>query len=55
MSWLTTAKLALALAAAVLFALGIRSDLQQLRWAAMGLLAAAVLLRVFDRPGKGPG
>lgn len=49
MTPLTTAKVALALSAAVLFALSIRTDYQALRWAAMGLLAVAVLLRFFDR------
>jgi hypothetical protein len=46
---LTTVKLALALAAAILFTLGIRNDSPQLRWAAIGFLAAAVLLRFFKK------
>ncbi len=46
---LTTAKLALTLAAAVLFGLGIRSDSPALRWAAIAFLVIAVLLRFFDR------
>lgn len=49
MTPMTTAKLALVLMAAVLFALGVRSDMPQLRWAAIAFLAAAVLLRFFDR------
>ena len=49
MTPITTAKLALALIAAILFVFGIRGDLPQLRWAAIAFLAAAVLLRFFDR------
>lgn len=49
MSPFTTAKLALATAAAVLFGLGSRNDVAPLRWAAIGCLAMAVLLRFFDR------
>lgn len=49
MTPLTTAKVALALIAAVLFALGMRSDFPALRWAAIAFLTAAVLLRFFDR------
>jgi len=46
---ITTAKVALTLIAAVLFALGMRTEYSVLRWAAIGFLAAAVLLRFFDR------
>ena len=53
MTPITTAKLALALMAAVLFALGVRSDFPQLRWAAIAFLAVAVLLRFFDRTRSG--
>ena len=38
-----------ALMAAILFGYGVRSDMPQLRWAAIAFLAAAVLLRFFDR------
>ncbi len=55
MTPLTTAKVALTLAAAVLFVLGIRTELSALRWAAIALLTAAGLLRFFDRNGKGKG
>jgi len=48
---ITIAKLALALMAAILFAYGIRNDIPQLRWAAIAFLAAAVLLRFFDKRG----
>ena len=46
---MTIAKLALALMAAILFAYGIRNDIPQLRLAAIAFLAAAVLLRFFDK------
>jgi hypothetical protein len=49
MTPITAAKLALALMAAILFAYGVRTDLPQLRWAAIAFLAAAVLLRFFDK------
>ena len=49
MTPITAAKLALALMAAILFAYGVRSDLPQLRWAAIAFLAAAILLRFFDK------
>ena len=49
MTLLTTAKVALALAAAVFFALGVRGDNPVLRWAAIGCLTVAVLLRFLDR------
>jgi len=49
MSPFMTAKIALALAAAVLFGLGIRNDNPALRWAAIAFLAIAVLLRFFDK------
>ncbi|MEO8195027.1 MAG: hypothetical protein ABI681_14335 [Gemmatimonadales bacterium] len=48
MTPITTAKLALALIAAVLFAYGVRGDVPALRLAAIGFLALAVLLRFFD-------
>lgn len=46
---ITTVKIALALAAAILFGLGIRTDLPALRWAAIAFLAIAVVLRFFDK------
>lgn len=49
MTPMTTAKLMLALVAAILFAYGARNDIPVLRWAAIAFLAAAVLLRFFDR------
>lgn len=49
MTSLTTAKLSLALIAAILFALSIRMDSSPLRYAAIGFLAAAVLLRFVKR------
>jgi hypothetical protein len=45
----TTAKFTLALAAAILFGLGIRNDVPPLRWAAIACLALAVILRFFDK------
>jgi hypothetical protein len=45
----TVAKLILALIAAILFGLGVRSDLPQLRWAAIAFLTLAVLLRFADK------
>ena len=49
MAPMTVAKLALALMAAILFALGVRNDVPQLRWAAIAFLSIAVLLRFLDR------
>ena len=46
---LTTVKIALALAAAILFGVGIRNDNPALRWSAIAFLAIAVLLRFFDK------
>ncbi|HVF39336.1 MAG TPA: hypothetical protein VM939_05500 [Gemmatimonadaceae bacterium] len=54
MTPLTIAKLALALTAAILFGLGVRTDLPALRWAAIGFLTFAVLLRFFDKKRKDP-
>lgn len=53
MTPLMTVKIALALSAAVLFALGIRAESPTLRWAAIACLTIAVLLRFFDRK-RGP-
>jgi hypothetical protein len=49
MTPMTMAKLTLALIAAILFAYGVRTDVPALRWAAIGFLAIAVILRFFDR------
>ena len=49
MTPMTTARIALALMAADLFALGVRTDYSQLRWATYAFLTLAVLLRFFDR------
>jgi hypothetical protein len=46
---ITTAKITLTLAAAILFGLGIRSDNPALRWAAIAFLAIALILRFFDK------
>jgi len=51
---ITTAKLILALAAAILFGLGMRHDDPALRWAGIAFLVAAVVLR-FLRPRRGAG
>ena len=45
MTPLTTARLAIALIAAVLLGWGIRTDNPVLRWAGIGFLVAALLLR----------
>jgi hypothetical protein len=51
MSPFTSAKLALALIAAILLGWGIRTDNSALRWAGMGFLLIALILRFF-KPGK---
>jgi hypothetical protein len=53
MTPLTIAKLTLALIAAILFGLGVRGDNEALRWAAVGFLAAAVVLRFFRPRTRG--
>lgn len=45
MTPITTARLILALIAAVLFGYGIRTDDPALRWAGIGFLVAAIVLR----------
>ena len=50
MTPLTIAKLALMLMAAILLAWGIRSDDSALRWAGIGFLFVALILRFFKRP-----
>ena len=54
MSPFTTAKLALMLVAAVLLAWGIRADDVALRWAGIGFLFVALILR-FWKPRKPRG
>ncbi len=49
---LTTARLMVALIAAVLFGYGIRTDEPALRWAGIGFLAAALLLRFVGQRGQ---
>ena len=49
MTPMTTAKLILALIAAILFLLGMRNESPELRWAAIAFLTFAVLLRFVDR------
>ena len=54
MSPLTVAKLALAVVGMLLFAYGIRTDSQSVRWVGIALVAAAAVLRfVKARPGSG--
>jgi hypothetical protein len=53
MSPFTTAKLALMLVAAVLLAWGIRADDSAIRWAGIGFLFCALILRFF-KPRKRP-
>jgi hypothetical protein len=52
MSPFTTAKLALMLMAALLLAWGIRTDDSAVRWAGIGFLFIALILRFF-KPRKG--
>ncbi|HUQ99565.1 MAG TPA: hypothetical protein VM166_08925 [Gemmatimonadaceae bacterium] len=52
MSPFTTAKLALMLIAAVLLAWGIRADDSALRWAGIGFLFVALILRFFKPPKR---
>ena len=54
MSPFTVAKLALMLVAAILLAWGIKSDDSALRWAGIGFLFAALILRFF-KPRKPRG
>jgi multisubunit Na+/H+ antiporter MnhE subunit len=52
MTPLTSAKMALMLMAAVLLGWGIRTDDPALRWAGIGFLFAALVLRFFKRRGN---
>jgi hypothetical protein len=49
MTPITTARLVLALIAAVLIGYGIRTDNNALRWAGIGFLIAVLVLRFFGR------
>jgi hypothetical protein len=53
----TIAKLALMLIAAILFAWGIKADDVAIRWAGIGFLFVALILRFFKprKPRKPPG
>jgi hypothetical protein len=48
----TAAKLALALAAAILLGWGIRNDDSALRWAGMAFLFVALVMRFFQPKGR---
>lgn len=52
MTPMTSAKMALMLIAAVLLAWGIRTDDSALRWAGIGFLFLALVLRFFKRPSS---
>jgi hypothetical protein len=49
---MVTAKITLALIAAILFLIGVRREIPEIRWAAIAFLALAVLLRFVDRSRK---
>ncbi len=51
MTPITTARLIVALIAAILLGYGIRADSEAVRWAGIGFLVAALLMR-FIRPGE---
>lgn len=53
MTPIITARLIVALIAAILFAYGIRTDNEAIRWAGIGFLLAALLMR-FIRPQEKP-
>ena len=52
MTPLTSARLVLVLVAAVLLGYGIRTDSEPLRWAGIGFLLAALLMRFLDKREK---
>ncbi len=52
MTPITTARLIMVLIAAVLFGYGIRTDVPALRWAGIGFLIAALLLRFLGSRDK---
>jgi len=52
MTPITTARLVLALIAAILIGYGIRTDDPALRWAGIGFLAAVLVLRFFGPKEK---
>ena len=51
MTPITTARLIVALIAAILLGYGIRTENEAVRWAGIGFLVAALLMR-FIRPGE---
>ncbi len=51
MTPITTARLIVALIAAILLGYGMRADSEAVRWAGIGFLVAALLMR-FIRPGE---
>lgn len=48
-SWLTQLKLGLAIAGVILWGYGARADVEWLRWAGIGFLAASVVIRLIFR------
>jgi hypothetical protein len=52
MTPITTARLIVALIAAILLGYGIRTDNEAVRWAGMGFLVAALLMRFIRPRGK---
>lgn len=52
MTPLNTARLLVALVAAILLALGIRNDSEALRWAGIGFLVAALFMRFIGQREK---
>jgi hypothetical protein len=53
-SWLTRAKLALALIGVILFGYGVRAEDARLRWMGIAFLAASVILRWWRREARPP-
>ena len=53
MTPLTTARLLVALIAAILLGYGIRTESEELRWAGIGFLLAALLMRFLGQREKG--
>jgi hypothetical protein len=53
-SWLTRAKLALALIGVILFGYGVRAEDERLRWMGIGFLAASAILRWWRRGPRTP-
>lgn len=53
-SWLTQLKLGLAVAGIILWGYGARADVEWLRWAGIGFLAASVIVRLVFRRRSRP-